>query len=312
MRILHTLMIGTAALTAGASPARASGGDECEPHFVDSSLSINLTADEFGPGSFLREDFTLRIRNDDDDDSGASQSGSPMIASGCTAYLRIANRGIGGGSGDLELNFQAAGRRIEILPDDSGLASAPGDILIANIPEGASGRKLPVRLAIPTEWGLGAGRYDREFIVSLHGASGQLFDEMVLHVNVTIAPSVAMRIVGASGNGSVRTINLGFLDPGNVNRSDPFGLRVWSTSPYRVEFESRNQGNLRHAEGRGSIPYQLWMDGGRIALEARDSRTYPDKTNALGDLHRLRVRVEPFFSAAGNYRDRVEVTVSAI
>lgn len=320
MRTPHSWLTGGAALALGALgvfgsvPATAFSDDDCEPHFVDPVYSINAVADEFGPSKALRESVTLRIRNDDDDDDDHDDNrslGAFSSSDNCAAYLRIAERP--GRIGDeLEFTFVANGRSLEILPDPSVGSGAGSDLPINPIPEGASGRKLRLNLIAPTPWGLGAGQVQREYLLSLVDEAGREYDRAILRVSIQIAPAVALRIVGASGRGSVRSINLGFLDPKSVNRSDPFGLRVWSTTAYRVEFLSENRGVLRHVEDRGTIPYELWMDGTRLDLSTTAAMEFPEKTSSLGDLHRLQILVQPFFSRAGQYRDRVEVTVSAI
>lgn len=201
---------------------------------------------------------------------------------------------------------------LEILPNLSTTGSVGDDLFIANIPVNSAGRSVPFRLGFPTEWGLQAGLYSQEFVLSLHDQAGDLLDTMILVVRIDVPPAVALRIVGASGNSSIRRINLGTLDPDAVNRSDPFGLRIWSTSPYRVEFVSENLGKLRHTNGDSEIPYDLLMSGSEVDLEGANVRVFTEHTSSLGDLHPLRVLVEPFFAEAGRYSDRVQVSVSAI
>ena len=181
-----------------------------------------------------------------------------------------------------------------------------------NIPIISSGRTVPFRLGFATEWGLERGSIAQEFVLTLHDQAGTELDSMILIVRIDVPSAVALRIVGASGNNPVRRINLGILDPQEINRSDPFGLRIWSPAPYQVEFSSENMGKLRKTTSLATIPYSLRMSGAEIDLEANDQRVFPRGTGSLGDFHPLRVVVDPFFAEAGNYNDRIQVSVSAI
>ncbi|MEL7445022.1 MAG: hypothetical protein AAGK02_04330 [Pseudomonadota bacterium] len=198
------------------------------------------------------------------------------------------------------------------MPNQSTPGSIGNDLFVPNIPITSSGRAIQFRLGFATEWGLESGLFSQEFVLTLHDEAGAELDSMILVVRVDVPPAVALRIVGASGNSPLKRINLGILDPEAVNTSDPFGLRVWSTSPYRVEFVSENLGTLRKVNGDATIPYSLRMSGAEVNLEGTNVRVFAEGTEALGDLHPLRVTVEPFFAEAGRYSDRIQVSVSAI
>ena len=106
-------------------------------------------------------------------------------------------------------------------------------------------------------------------------------------------------------------MDLGVLDPKSVTTSAPFGIRVWSTSAYTVSFQSENNGRLMLESRASSIDYQLYMDGNRVSTNGAVAGYEPDATDALGDFHSMIIRVEPFRARAGEYSDRVEVTVTA-
>ncbi|QFT76073.1 hypothetical protein [Erythrobacter sp. THAF29] len=296
MHILRKLSTGLTAAAALALPTQAQAA--CNPEFVDRVQTVSVSGVEIGVRERAREDFTIRVRNSGDGE--------------CAAFLRIAKRTAAGLSDALPFLFSSGGRVLEVLPNQSVPGSTGTDLFIPAIPGTNNGRAVGMRLGIPTEWGLAAARYSDEFVVTLHDEGGALLDTMIVNVLVDIPPSVSMRIVGAAGTNRVKRINLGMLDPDATTRSDPFGLRIWSTSPYRVEFASENFGKLRKTIGEASIPYTLRMGGTRVELESANSREFPHHTSALGDFHPLRVEVEPFFSEAGRYSDRVTVSVSAI
>ncbi|MEP0191733.1 MAG: hypothetical protein ABJP70_14035 [Erythrobacter sp.] len=208
--------------------------------------------------------------------------------------------------------MRGGGRLLDILPNQSTPGSIGSDLFVPNIPVVSSGRMVPFRLGFATEWGLERGNFAQEFVLTLHDQAGTELDSMILIVRIDVPPAVALRIVGASGDNPVRRINLGILDPQEINRSDPFGLRIWSTSPYQVEFSSENMGKLRKTTSLATIPYSLRMSGSEVDLEANDLRVFAQGTGSLGDFHPLRVVVDPFFAEAGNYSDRIQVSVSAI
>ncbi len=296
MTILRTVFV-AGALCASASVSAQDGG--CRPEFVDTTENVNVSGIQIGAGERARENFEIRVRN-------AAGNGP------CEAFMRIARRDSVAADDPVQFNFSSGGQRLEVLADDATAGPINNDLFLRGVPGSRNGRAVRVQLGFPTEWGLDAGTYSREFVATLRDANGTLVDTLELSVRVNIPSAVALRIVGASGRGSVRRINLGALDPDAFTRSDPFGLRIWSTSPYRVEFTSENQGVLRHSRGRDEIPYVLRMRGEKVDLMGANGREFVEHTDSLGDLHPLRVMVDPFFAEAGKYADRVRVSVSAI
>ena len=121
-----------------------------------------------------------------------------------------------------------------------------------------------------------------------------------------------MRLVGATGTETIRSINLGTIGKERPNQSDPFGVRVWSTSPYSVSFTSENAGVLAHEAGLDQIPYDLRMDNMLVNLVTGSEFTIPSVAPPLGIIHRLSVRAGPATARAGSYSDRVTVTVSPL
>lgn len=299
MRVFQTFLFATMFSAASGAAAQDPGStSSCAPEFVDSSVTVSVSGIRVGAGERARENFGVRVRNDGTGD--------------CAAFLRIARRNSTELTDPVEFTFRSEGRPLEVLRLESTPGSTGSDLLVRGIPGAGRGRNVAFQLGFPTEWGIQSGVFSSEYVMTLHDRTGALLDTLDLSVTVDIPPSVALRIVGATGTGRVRRINLGTLDPAAANRSDPFGLRIWSTSPYRVEFVSENQGSLRHDQGRDTIPYILRMRGRDVDLRSANSREFVRHTEALGDFHPLRIVVEPFFAEAGNYSDRVQVSVTAI
>ena len=89
-------------------------------------------------------------------------------------------------------------------------------------------------------------------------------------------------------------------------------MRIWSTAGYRVSVSSENRGQLVHASNLDRLPYELDFDRRTVNLRGADSFFYPQHTPSLGRLHPLRVVVQPVDARAGDYADRVTVTVTAV
>lgn len=292
---MHFLTKSLAILSLASSPAIA---QECEPEFTQSGTSVTVSGVTIGSAEVSRENFNVRVRNE-----GNGR---------CSASIRVARIEGSNVGAPLEYSLRSGSNVIDILPTE-GSASAPDtDFLVGGIPGGANGRAVPFIVTIPTGWGLESGFRSEQFLLSLVDASGEVVDSHVLTINIEIPPSVSMRLVGATGTDPIRSINLGTIEKDRISQSDPFGVRVWSTSPYSVSFSSQNAGQLEHEAGLDRIPYDLRMDNMPVNLVAGSEFTIPDRAPPLGIIHRLSVRAGPAVARAGNYSDRVTVTVSAL
>src|SRR5690606_11847282 len=129
---------------------------------------------------------------------------------------------------------------VEVL--QTGAApTANSDLLVSNVPIDERGERVRFELTLPTEWGLKSGVYDERIELVLFDAAGNEVDRLPLALNIEIPQAVELRVVGATGEGQIARIHLGNLSSTTATRSDPFGVRVWSTSGYRVGIASQNQ-----------------------------------------------------------------------
>ena len=292
MRILALM---TATLALWATPAAA---QECTPEFADTAQTVTVNNVQIGAGETSRESFRVRVRN-----SGDGQ---------CSASIRFARIDGSSVSGNLAYTLRSGSSSLQILPNQAATATSDSDLFIAGVPGGRNGRAIPFLLTVPSEWGIASGFHSEQLELTLLDSTGRTLDTLLLTINVTIPPAVAMRVVGATGSDNVARINLGTITPRGITRSDPFGIRVFSTSAYLVSFVSENRGNLMHEGGQDTIPYEMRMDNQLVNLRGRGTFSFPRRTNSLGRIHRLRVQAGPATGRAGSYGDRVTVTVTAV
>lgn len=295
MKLLRA-MIGTATAVV-AFPAYAQS--QCAPEFLQAAQSVTLNDIEVGAGNTASETFQIRIRNGSGDNSA------------CPARIRVARLSTSPSRGQIDFSLQAQGQTMEILANESFPATAASDLDIPRLPSSPNGLAVPFRLIVPSNWGLAEGRQVDDLLVFLLDQSGTVTDQLRLTISLNVPPAVEVRTVGATGRDAIASVNLGTLDPERINFSNPFGIRVWSTSPYTISFVSENEGRLRHSSAPNTIDYQLFMGGSQVNLMGLPAGMEPDGTDALGDFHPLQVQVRPFRARAGSYSDRVEVTVTA-
>lgn len=277
-----------------ATPAFAA--PDCQPEFVDSTETVNVTNVEVGLGEFSRESFNIRVRN-------AGQGP-------CNATIRFTR--VGAATIDMPaFSLRSGGTTLDVLAE-GGTPTLNSDLIIPNAPAGPQGRAVPFQITIPSEWGLKAGNYGEQIELSLLDVNGVEVDSLLLNINIRVPEAVALRVVGATGNGDVARINLGNLSSSAVTTSDPFAVRIWSTSGYRVAFASDNGGRLVHADNLDRFAYKLYFDGQSVNLAGADSFVFPDHTPSLGRIHPLRVEAGPVRARAGFYEDRVTVTVTPV
>lgn len=269
----------------------------CAPQFSQGAQTVDINALQIGTGEVARENFQIRVENAD---NGA-----------CTGTLRISRLTSSPTDPAFAYLLVSAGQTIDVLPTESSAPTTKSDVYVPGIPGGAKGRAVPFNITLLTEWGISSGARTEELLVSLLDENNTVVDTMPLYINTYIPPAVELRIVGATGGNSIAEVNLGTLAPDDTTFSDPFAVRVWSTSPYSVFFESENRGALVHESSASRIPYKMNMDGSPVDITGSTPRSFSFATGALGDLHPLSVVVEPFLAPAGDYSDRVTVTVTA-
>jgi hypothetical protein len=292
MRII-TLIAST--IVMWASPALA---QDCNPRFVENSQTVTVSDVDVGARKVARESFNVRVLN---------EGNGPCSAS--IRFLRLDGTAV---SANLEYALRSGSSVLQVLPNEAATGTSQSDLFVSGLPGGDSGRSVPFSLTIPSDWGIESGFHSEQLQLSLLDPSGQVVDTLLLTINVNVPPSVSIRVVGATGTDSVASINLGNITPRDISVSDPFGIRVWSTSPYLVSFESENSGNLRHDGGLDLIPYEMRMDEQQVNLGGSGDFVFPERTTSLGRVHRLRVQAGPATGRAGGYADRITVTVTAV
>ena len=270
----------------------------CAPRFVQPSQTVQLTAVEVGANTETRENFQIRIRNEN--------------TGQCSASLRFSRLTTGVPGDAFGYRLESAGQTIDILPNEITAPSTNSDLFVAGIPGGGrNGRAVPFRLELPTEWGIASGSSSDTILVQMIDPVGDVVDTLALTIGINVLPAVELRIVGATGNDRIARIDLGALDARRSNRSDPFGIRVWSTSPYSVTYESENLGRLAHDTASDRIEYELLASGRAVDPSGTLPGSFGQKTTALGDFWPLEITVAPFTARAGGYSDRVTITVTA-
>lgn len=275
----------------------AAAQQTCAPEFVDTSTSVSVPNIIVTAGGVTEESFSFRVRN-------GGTGGA------CPASLRIVRSSTSPASSNIAYSIRSGGQTLDILPSETS-PPTPGSVLNLSDTQTGPGDSIQMQLIVPSSWGLAAGSTTEDLIIQMYDQTGDLVDEMQLPVSISIQPAVELRVVGVTGQTAIASISLGELDPQNLNTSDPFGVRIWSTSPYTVSFVSENNGGLMHSSSTDRIEYDLYMNNREVSLAGAPAATVAQGTTALGDLHPLTVRVEPFRAKAGQYSDRVEVTVSA-
>ncbi len=291
-RIL-ALSLSALALGAVSSPAVA-----CAPEFLRAAQTISLTATEVGDSARVEASEQLLIRN-----SGEGE---------CNAFLRIARFSTSDPDPARNFSITSGGQVIDILPSEVSAASSASDLFVPAIASGGGdSRSVPLRFSFPATWGVASGTSTETLLVQLIDETGQVFDDLILTVNLNVLPSVELRIVGATGTNRIARIDLGALNPRAITRSDPFGVLVKSTSPYTVTFASSNGGALVHDVASDRIEYDLRAGGREVDLSGANPGAFGRLTTGLGELHALEITVPPFVAQAGEYTDRVVITVSA-
>jgi len=297
---MRKILVLASAVAAVALPGAARAA--CVPVFVDRSETVNLAGLTVGPGEEKRETFQLRVRN---------STGDPGR---CTGRIRVSRLDGNADPNAPEFTLRSGGTQIDILSFQNSAGSVASDVLVPAAPPGPNGAATPFQLTLPTPWGLKAGTYTQLLQFALFDESGTQTDAINVAITIEVPREVSLRIVGATGDAPISRINLGVLTSTGTNTSDPFGLRIWATSGYSVSFQSQNNGNLQRDGGTERIPYTLTMDGTLVDLASGSpSFLFNEIPTALGRFHALVVRAGPVEAVrAGNYADRVFVTVTAV
>lgn len=298
-----------------AVPGTAIAAD-CQPAFIDRDPFVTINGSKIEPGGQSTEDLQLRIRNTAGEADSSPGMSAPVNIAFCQTTLRISQIAASLNPDFPYYSLQAFGnQRVEILPDPASGGTANSDIIINNVLSDAQGQTVPIQISVPTEWGIKGGTFTEQLQLSLIGETGSIVDRTTLTTTIVIPSAVSMRLVGAvvgDGSAGPARIDLGNLSSSSETRSDNFSALILSTTPYTVELNSNNQGNLLHDQGREKIPYRLYFDEQEVNLDGAFEIPYPTSTPQSGDRRPMSIVVPPVVALAGRYSDRITMTVTAM
>jgi hypothetical protein len=288
---LGGLVAAWAAFASAIAGAQAPSGD-CDPEFTSAQFTVNLVSTEVGNDQVVRENIPAGIRNAGTDS--------------CIITVRVSRTNV------LDPSIPPYQlRRFGQLVDIAETASARSGLsdFEVSVPAG-QGANVPLEIFLPTEWGIRAGSYFEELQLTLL-KENDVIDQAVVSIFVEIPGAVALNVVGATGQERIAQIDLGSIDSQTRGVAPPFGLRIRSTSGYRITITSDNQGELVHVSGEARLPYLLTIDGDPLNLEGPATLAYPFPAIATGRYHPMTAEAGPTFTLAGDYADRINITVSA-
>lgn len=286
-----------AALIAAPSLAHA----ECEPSFVSATNLVQIRSSS--PDEQRASDrFFVEVRN----------AGSDP----CTLRLAVGR----------DITRSGPGFPAFTLSGPSGVISA------AALPAAAEGshRRSTVEIAVPANgtvrvpydvsfnvnWGMASGVHEQDLNFQLFDSEGrEELETQRMTLSLDIASVARVRFSGASGGDGSAQLAMGPLSPISATHSPPFAIRVLSTSAYRIEVVSQNQGALLRTNGPDRIPYRFVLDGDVLDLRslAGDFATESNHTGNTGKVHPVRVIIDPDPTRhAGTYSDRVTVTITTM
>lgn len=271
----------------------------CEPSFASGSNLVALTPAPSFDDQQIAERFQIEIRN----------SGSDL----CTLRLSV-GRDIAASDPNFPaytLSSSSGAIPAAMLAGSEDSAGSPAGIAIT-VP--ANGRVLvPYDVRLSVGWGIEARTYEQELVYRLHPADS--LDELATQrtrLSLTIPTAARIRFSGASASDGAPIVDMGPLSPVGRTRSPPFAIRILSTAPYRIEVASENRGRLRRVDGAELIPYRLSVSNQEVNLGGGGTLIrVPSHTGSTGNLHPVSIEIDPDPTRhAGNYSDRVTVTVS--
>lgn len=277
-----------------ATPATAFA--ECNPSFVDGSREIRLAAGDSMDEPQLTDRFRVTLRND-----GASE---------CKLRLRV-TRDLGASDASFpNYTLSGPGGNVAITSASPSDVSSSSGVIV--LPPGGQ-RPVIYGVAVPVNWGMQSGDYRQQlvFAVSEESNNVALSTSQVL-LKLEIPATARIRFAGAGGPRGAR-INLGTLSTVSRTVSQPFAMRVLSTSAYQLRLSSQNGGNLRRVDGPDLIPYRLTVGGVPFNMATGGQINVGQHTSSQGDVHSVQVMVDPDPTwHAGDYSDRVTVDVTPI
>ncbi|HVV34659.1 MAG TPA: hypothetical protein VHC73_15635 [Vitreimonas sp.] len=280
-----------AVLCAGSLAPAFAQPAQCSAHLTPLGV-VDAAIDEPLSGAPGLEAFSLRLREISD----------PSCRFQLSFEVGAQSGGLHGDNG--ELNFRvtryAAGGGIlydSRQPNAADAASLRSDMRLYLIADpGASPR---------------AGLYNNSIYAVLRAAdSATELDRQPLALRASIPAHVQAFLSGASqSNGGYALLDFQQLTRGETGHAT---LHLRATSDVDISFESENAGALvNESDGDYHVPYQLSADGQPIDLRRGEQVARTPAAVATRDIG-LDVQIGDVSQAlAGNYHDRVTVTVSA-
>lgn len=270
---------------------------ECKPSFADGSRDVRLSASDSMDRQQLSDRFRLSLRNDGDSECRLRVRVTRDLGASDASFPNYILSGIGG--------------NLSITSASQTDVSSGGGLIV--VPPGGL-TPLSFGVAVPVNWGMKAGEYRQQLVfgVSEDGGNTPLATSQVL-LRLEIPATARIRFAGAAGQPGAARINLGELSTTTRTVSQPFAMRVLSTSAYQLRFSSEFGGRLRRTDGPDVIVYRMLVDGAPMNMVTGDMISVGQHTSARGDVHNVSVIVDPDPTwHAGNYTDRVTVDVTPI
>jgi len=166
-------------------------------------------------------------------------------------------------------------------------------------------------LSVDTQNLSGDGLFQQTVTLGLRRRNSVVYEgqaDVTLAINVR--PSAVMGLTGAfQRNNGVANIELGELSPGRTN--DPVNLWVRGTRGYKVTIQSRNQGEMRQANGDWAVPYGLSIGGVSIDLTNPVPFQSTPGAGLRNDTYPLVITVgQTAGQRAGRYSDLLTLTLA--
>jgi hypothetical protein len=297
--MMHAYRYFPAGLAALAAVLPGTAYAACDPSFVEGTNLVNLRPSSSFDSQELVEPFVVRVRN----------SGDEV----CTIRL-----GVGRTLSAISIRFPDY-----TLTGSNGRETVSGTTVTADVAGFGKEYIVPANgeISIPYEvrmtlgWGAEAGLYADELVFYLlDEQSGNTIANKKVQLDLDIPRTARIRFAGASGANGPARIEMGPISTTAPTRSPPFALRVLSTSPYKIDLISQNNGALRRAGTRDFIPYQMTLGGQPMNLSGVGHSVRVGRhTSSVGDVHPVMIVINPSPEYhAGDYSDHVTVTVTTI
>lgn len=228
----------------------------------------------------------------------------------CVGVIKITRS-----SGPPELVRQQGGKISYTIVDQNDLARVIYDPLtnfshpVRLSVRGKSKVEYNPRFAVPGSQAGRSGRYAATLEAGFYpdGAT-QATSTARLTVSAHVTPRVQANFVGSTNAQNAR-LDLGEIEP---NKQGRIGLQVRSSSDYSISFRSDHNGMLA-GPGTSRVPYSLTYAGRPIDLgKGKTTEEFIPPDPVRVQTNELRVIIGQFSDArAGNYQDRVTITISA-